>query len=375
MQGRIRFLHLMVDSKFIDYFIEQSEVVAPGESEYWVVKENGKSNITSTKDIVTPIDWNKENFTGLAEKAAKFDKLIVHSFFFPSLDRFFNSIPKDLTIVWMFWGADGYSYTWETKKWFQPLTLKWKKMNRNNNVNFLKGLYRELYSFRQDLIKSKVTKKLIRRVNVCGTWVKYDYEMIKHINPKMSFAYYSYFTFEQMVFSDVANVNQDFNRIWLGNSATDTNNHLDALQYLSDIKWQGEIIVPLSYGDKEYGEYIESFGKKLFGDRFIPLWDLLPLKEYQQLMNSCGIVWMNHIRQQAAGNIIAALFMGKAVIMNSHNNLYKTLKDMNIQFIEKEVLKDVQGINENSFFLNSSIIKQKFSNDHILDAIKKIYLN
>ena len=373
MQGRKRFIHLMVDSKFVDYFIEQSESVAPGESEYWVVKEDVKSDITSTQSILLPINWDKNNLKKLAEKVNSFEKLILHSFFFPYLNKFIEYLSKDILVVWMFWGADGYSFTSRIKQWYLPLTLEWKMKKRIENVSFIRGLGRQFFYKWQDYIKSRMTQKLIKRMNVCATWVEEDYEMVRHINPKMVFYYYSYFTYNQLIILKVGKSEPNYNRLWLGNSATDTNNHLDALQYLSEINWEGEIVVPLSYGSKEYGQAIAAFGKKKFGNKFIPILELLPLNEYQILMNSCGFVWMNHIRQQAAGNIITALFMGKAVILNSSNNLFKTFNEMKITLCKKEDLKNLSEIQNKTFTENSKIIEQMFSKEYVNNSLEKIY--
>lgn len=365
----------MMDQKFIDYFIEQSEKVAPGESEYWVVKSEENVSFKSTNSIVKPIIWNKTTIRNLAVTAGNFDRLILHSYFFSHLKDFFKILSKDIPVVWMFWGGDGYSFSANTKQWFLPLTWKWISDNRIKNVNFFRGRIRQMLFYKQDILQSWLTKRLIKRANICATWVKHDFEMVRHINPKMTFSYYSYFTYQQLVFSGLDSVAPDYDRLWLGNSATDTNNHLDAIQYLYDIKWPGKIIVPLSYGSRYYAECIISFGKKFFGDRFIPILDLLPLAEYQALMNSCGIVWMNHIRQQAAGNIIAALYLGKAVIMNTENNMFKSLRDMNIQFAEKEQLIALKNIMNQEFSGNAEIIRSFFSEEYIIDSLNKLYFD
>ena len=182
-----------------------------------------------------------------------------------------------------------------------------------------------------------------------------------------------YYTAEQLNFSNLEYQSININRLWLGNSATDTNNHLDALDYLKSIQWQGEIVVPLSYGSAEYREKIIEYGVKNFGEKFIPLVDFIPLEQYHQLMNSCGIVWMNHIRQQAAGNILTAIYMGKVVIMNHNNNLYKTLKEWGIYFESQEILTRPDAISTDSFMNNRRIIWSHLSFKKSLGDVKRIY--
>lgn len=364
----------MPDEKFIDYFIEQCEEVKHRESEYWVTVNSSKDELIHIKSpLIKKIEWSKKNILCLIDHVNLYEKLFLHSFFIGNLNFFLKNVRKDLEIVWIFWGADGYRYTpWE-KRWYLPLTWKYKKSAYKLNKNIIKNSFYALNTFRKRWLRSRSTRELIKRVNICATWIRYDYYLIRHVNPKMQWMYYAYYTTEQMGLENSVHYPLNFNRLWLGNSATDTNNHLDALQFLKDIQWDGDIIVPLSYGSPSYAETISTFGKELFGAKFLPISELLPLDQYHKLMNSCGIVWMNHIRQQAAGNTLAALYLGKAVIMNKENNLYKTLSDWGIYFIEEEAI--VGGItkqNESLLARNRSIISEHFSKIKNFESLRNI---
>src|SRR5690606_25000226 len=82
------------------------------------------------------------------------------------------------------------------------------------------------------------------------------------------------------------------------------------------------IIVPLSYGNSHYREKIIEEGRRIFGDRFIPVIDFLSLEEYIDLLRSCSTVIMNHLRQQAAGNLYISLYLGARVYLDPANPLY-----------------------------------------------------
>lgn len=364
----------MKDEKFIDYFIAQSEEIMPDGSVYWIIRKNENEILNHINSpLVKQVCWTKHTIHSLISNANQFDKLVLHSFFFPYLNSFLRGIRKDIKVIWMFWGGDGYGFTSNDHQWYLPLTRQYKKSLLKKNVGILRYLVRIINTKRRQVIASINICSLIRRVNICATWVKYDYEMIRHINPKMEWTYYSYFTAAQMGFQNIEPQPLNTNRLWLGNSATDTNNHLDALHYLKAIQWQGEIVVPLSYGSKEYAEEIKQYGLQQFGTKFIPLTDFMPLEQYQQYMNSCGIVWMNHIRQQAAGNTLAALYMGKVVIMNSNNNLHKTLANWGVYIERKNILSNTDGINKEIFNQNKEIIVAQLSREKNLTALGKIY--
>jgi hypothetical protein len=51
----------------------------------------------------------------------------------------------------------------------------------------------------------------------------------------------------------------------------------------------------------------------------VPLESLLPLEEYRDVIRGCDIVILNHWRQQAVGNVIAALNAGSRVVFDRRN--------------------------------------------------------
>lgn len=140
------------------------------------------------------------------------------------------------------------------------------------------------------------------------------------------------------------------------------------------MNWQGSIYMPLSYGDiPPYREEIIQLGKKYFGNNFHPIVDFISLSEYQQLINNCGVVWMNHIRQQAAGNILAALYMGKAVILHPASNLYKTFKEWNVKLYTNFNEFNEIDIKEESFEMNKKIIETHITYPHSLKCVRHLY--
>jgi len=108
--------------------------------------------------------------------------------------------------------------------------------------------------------------------------------------------------------------------ILVGNSASFSNNHLEIFGQLADLDISGrKIVVPLSYGNPEYRDEIVARGRRLFGEAFTPLIDMLSLEEYLSVVASCNVVIMNHKRQQALGNIGAALYHGAHLFLDEAN--------------------------------------------------------
>jgi hypothetical protein len=88
-------------------------------------------------------------------------------------------------------------------------------------------------------------------------------------------------------------------------------------------------VVPLSYGDGQYRTVVLQKGRQILGDRFMPVVQFMPLGDYNALMNRCGVAIMNHMRQQGVGNIMADLWRGGRVFMNSTTG-FRALRRMGL---------------------------------------------
>ena len=109
--------------------------------------------------------------------------------------------------------------------------------------------------------------------------------------------------------------------ILVGNSADPSNNHIEALEKLLPYKDQDiKIYVPLSYGDQTHAKKVIEQGKDWFGEKFFPMVSFMPLDQYLNFLKSVDMAIFNHKRQQAMGNTITLLGMGKTVFMRSDVN-------------------------------------------------------
>lgn len=168
--------------------------------------------------------------------------------------------------------------------------------------------------------------------------------------------------------------------ILIGNNATFTNNHIEIFNILKKINLYGrKIICPLSYGNKSYGDYIEKTGKKMFGESFIPIRNIMNKKEYINLISGCSHVIMNHIRQQAGGNIAIMIFLGAKVFLDSRNPFFNYYKKMGIKVYS---IKQINSwsmknfLDKKSINKNRSILQKKFKEKSCLlkteNLIKKL---
>jgi len=105
--------------------------------------------------------------------------------------------------------------------------------------------------------------------------------------------------------------------IQIGNSADPSNEHLEILGMLERFKDDDiKVIAPLSYGDPDYAKQVAARGEEIFGDKFVAITNFLPFDEYLEFLGRIDIALFNHRRQQAMGNIITLLGLGKKVYLN-----------------------------------------------------------
>ena len=79
--------------------------------------------------------------------------------------------------------------------------------------------------------------------------------------------------------------------ILLGNSATPSNNHLEALELLRDrLPAGGRVVSPLSYGKAPsgYARAVSEAGRAALGVRFDPISEWMPIETYHARIARCG---------------------------------------------------------------------------------------
>jgi len=237
-------------------------------------------------------------------------------------------IPKHIVIVWRGWGFDYCNYLKDENTYFE---LPSNDLIRNKpsikNTIFTKRSIKHLIL--NSLSKTAgpfMFKKFISRTDYFSCCIPDDYIALKAKLPnfKAQFLPLNYYSSEDTFLRGDNIEIFSGNNILLGNSASSTNNHVEAICKLSELGISGrKVIVPLCYGDVNYAKKVIALGEKLLGESFVPLTKFSSLSEYNQIISGCGNVVMNHVRQQAVGNISAALLRGGKVYLRPENSIYK----------------------------------------------------
>ena len=161
--------------------------------------------------------------------------------------------------------------------------------------------------------------------------------------------------------------------ILIGNSADPSNNHIEAMEKLLPYKEQDiKIYVPLSYGDQEHAKKVIDQGSRMFGDKFSPITTFMSFDQYLSFLKGIDIAIFNHKRQQAMGNTITLLGLGKTVYMRDDVSQWQFFKGLCVRVlsISDSGLSKI-GCSEANF--NKKIISNNFCSGVLLSQYSKIF--
>ncbi|WP_417516588.1 TDP-N-acetylfucosamine:lipid II N-acetylfucosaminyltransferase [Marinobacter sp.] len=165
----------------------------------------------------------------------------------------------------------------------------------------------------------------------------------------------------------------DFVEIQVGNSADPSNNHLEVFEKLASLPTDHfRVIVPLSYGNQQHARRVISEGKKLFGDRFVPLIDFLPLAQYQEFLATIDVAIFNHNRQQGLGNLVSLLGMGKKVYLRRAISTTSLLDSLKIEWFDVEKI-DLSPIPEHTKQGNVQRVRDVFSKPNLIAQLDDLF--
>ncbi len=372
-------LHIAPDDKFLDYFIATQKVVTQSVNKYIVYSEKELIFTKSKADVEVTKLYSQE-FWELVGDFNQYKNIFIH-YFDNYLADFVLKTPKNITIIWCFWGADAFYLPKIDKNAYLPKTKEYIKNLFPNTFKKMKwawkpwNLYYEYKTYKESIEYTRNHIKAMKRINYFAHYLKEDYNILKQNYPLCAkFIDFNYATIEEMV------SNKDMfegKNILLGNSANMTNNHIESIDYLKNVELDIiKVICPLSYSVKEeYVSYIKKYGQESLGGAFVPLIDFIEKTEYDILLKSCQFAIMNHIRSQAAGNIVALLYRGTTIYMHPKSTLFHFLKNngLIVRSVQELVEKGLEAITLTEMENNRRKIQQLFGKKVVQDKYTHIF--
>lgn len=375
-------LHITHDEKFINGAYYLFEKAFPGQNTYMVIKPPADPPIRYlSKPLVEKARFDinsKSSVARLIEMSNLYAITVLHGMNKFNTTVFSGASHKD-RFMGIVHGAEIYNSGLmqndlmgeKTHRVYQDTTQRYTIYER------LKDVYRSFKYKNHDSLDDIDFTKIIYQMRVFGSLPGMNYQEYidrKLYNPFVQKIPFTYYPIEYIIKKESLKISGS--DILLGNSASATNNHLEAFDLLSEFDLKDrKIVTPLSYGCHKYARAIKSKGTKQFGDRFVPLTSFLPIEEYNQLMSNCGIVIMNHYRPQAVGNIIAALYMGCKVFLNE-TNIYQYFDDMgcHIFSITRDFKKDkdvFQLLSDEQIAHNRIVLKNTLGTSVLVEEIQE----
>ncbi|MED4730241.1 TDP-N-acetylfucosamine:lipid II N-acetylfucosaminyltransferase [Aneurinibacillus migulanus] len=373
------YLHLMFDNFYSKTFIEFiNENFNSSEHVYLIFtwKEKLEHINTAEYSNIKIVDLSKVQWEQHAIEILKWienSKLVFIHYLFDFYCWLMCRYKISKKIFWVLWGADLYAYI--DIPLYDKITRSFLERNNlieinNQDKNFYQN---ESFIYR---------KAAIRKFSRILTFNRGDYELAKEFfvtNAKNSAFFYKNpvdVKIKKMINSKY-NFKEEYQHVFLlGNSGTPENNHLEILNSMK--RWECNdfcVVVPLSYGDPAYIKKLIHEGKKLLGEKFIPLLDFLAPEEYASILSNIDVAFMNHNRQQGVGNIIALMSLNKKIYMKPQVTTYKFLENNGIKIYDIEYIEtfdDVIQFNDIIGLNNKEIIMQLFGDENIKNKFNEV---
>ncbi len=336
----------MRGDKFIPPFIDLLEnqnyfpfhvFYVTGDREKFPIKK--RKNVFFSKDFSGKISA----LVGLLKGLYSADKIIIHRLKGGIIEVLFFQPWLLSKCHWVIWGADLYDYKLAERNW------QWK----------LKEFFR---------------RPVIKRMGHIVTYIEGDVELARKWYGATG-RYLECIMYTSNVYNhlEVRVEPHSTINIQIGNSADPTNNHLEILEKLTPFKDQDiAIYAPLSYGSAEYAQKVIAAGMSIFGDKFKPLTDFIPFDQYLEFLGKVDIAIFNHKRQQAMGNTITLLGMGKKVYIRNDVTQWSHFKEQGLTIYSVDQLNLSQP-SEVEIDCNSKIIKEKYSIKQLLLQWERIF--
>lgn len=385
-RASMNILHLITDEKFLDFIFRMFQEVESVENRYvaLVGKHTQHFNHIGRIPLWRVAGAEYANSPQATEDLEWCDVLIVH-WWHTAAASVVAKAPDSVIVVWSGWGGDYYDllpggvgglYGDKTKELIQQMNGTRKERIRSILRRMKKVLKNALGVSKSRAAADK--NLLIKRIDYFSAPIPEDYELLRLALGQQFRAEYvqlNYGSVEETFMRSERGVSG--NNILLGNSATETNNHLEIFNMLSSIDiGDRKVVVPLSYGSQRYGDEIEKCGRRLLGNHFVPIRNFMPLDEYNLLISSCSIAIMNHRRQQALGNIGTILCNGAKLFLDENNVVYKFFKRkgayvFSVREIAERGAAAFVPLSKSEKERNIEVINQIWGHDTVIDNVRK----
>ena len=357
-------LHLLFDQKFTDYVIEQFSDKEM-QSDFVLVSSTRRMVYFHYIDKVQVVNPDvPPEMDELLDKIKNYRSVVFHGYFYPWQAWLLSRWPKNVKIAWVCWGGEIYGQQDIELSFLKPisrLACRWYRIKNKDASSYI------------------FPKKWIEKSDYCLTSIRKEYEYAKdYLGTDIQNLWYSYYSIDETL-GKLKACQCSGRNIFLGNSAAIEINHIEAMLQIKKLHLDGrKIIIPLSYGSPWVRNMCINIGKRLFGDKFQPLVDFMPLERYNSTMLDCAVMIQPAVREHAHGNIVTGLWLGMRVYLSEKGIDYKHFKRLGCKVFSIEhdlsrTNKDVLApLPSDDVEYNRQILLREYGKDHIVEANKEI---
>ena len=352
-------LHLLTDEKFTDYVIRQfsgNEML----SEFVLIPSNDSMGLVSEKAKCRIVHFGTPAFDDLLSRLSFYSGIVLHGLFWGHWQiPVLRAVPDHVKVAWVCWGGELYSCKENEFVFREPITKAALRLR-----GFLK---------KPSTYNWEVPKALFQRIDICTTSIdeEYDYA-VSFLKNNMRHVWYTYYSIEDTV-GQLISERCVGNNVWLGNSASECNNHLDVMFRLVRLRYRSSmkdvsLLTPLSYGLPWVRNMVVSIGRMLFGKHFKPLLDFVPRQEYNSLMLSCSTMIIGATEPLAQGNIITALWLGLRVYLSEKSLSYLFFKRIGavVFSLERDMpVYKFTSLTEEDVKRNRDVLSSLYGKEHV----------
>ncbi len=342
-----KILHVMGLDKFIptfidllekqDFFVDHAFFIQ-GDEKAFPTKR--RENTFFYKDYARKISAELD----LIKKLNSAEKIILHSLFDNKVIAILFFQPWLLKkCYWMIWGSDLYTYQLANRNW------KWQ-------------------------VKEFFRRPVIKRLGHLITYIEGDVELARKWYGATG-KFHECIMYTSNIYHEHAIPAEPRSaiNIQIGNSADPSNNHLEVFEQLANFRDENiALYVPLSYGNQEYAQTVIKAGVELFGERFKPMTDFMPFDKYLDFLGKIDIAIFNHKRQQAMGNTITLLGLGKKVYLRDDVTPWKMFETIGAKVYSTSNI-NLAPLPAETIKHNQLTIKNSFSEQTLLAQLNNIF--
>ena len=360
-------LHIVPDNIFINKFYENLHELGIAAQNKVVVRTNRSLLKYVRHDLPFGKPYSRR-FNMLTGDTKKYDKVFIHQFT-PLLYRWVAT-NQFQQLSWMVWGSDLYNLPFVNPPLYENLTQTQYISRRVRLEDFL-------YNAKVFLLHHYFRKAAYSKVNNILTWMASEYEFAMQHLPALR-ATHRFFFYENETpykalddfISQPQKTNKERPVFVVGNSATPELNHLDAIAMLNDLSIKADLVIPLSYGDDHYKNFLKRAVTFYRGGKVMFLENYMEFRQYLQLLHDADGLIMNNIRPQGYGNIFMMMYLGKRVFLNKKNLSIPELDSAGLAWTPVESIT-TNGLN--SANQNRSAVMTLLSHDKLLRTYHELF--